>query len=161
MPSRENQLPRAVRLPPGSVAAAFAQLRSPARGWGREPGSCTRPGYGALSPPDWGSSHARLVRSGPERPARSCVSTPLDLWERHRPACRVRARLGLAWEPTAWTSPSAPLVRLHQQALSARPRCPHWWPTGVRGAGVARHSSQAKARVAGSAGRMFALRRCS
>lgn len=66
----------------------------------------------ALWPPDGGFSHARLVRSGPKRPARSCVSTPLDLWVRHRPTCRVRARLGLAWEPTAWTSPSAPLVRL-------------------------------------------------
>lgn len=46
VPSRENQLPRAVRLPLRSVAAASAQLRSPARGWGREPGWCARPGYG-------------------------------------------------------------------------------------------------------------------
>ncbi|MEJ1280388.1 hypothetical protein NN561_011333 [Cricetulus griseus] len=108
VPSRENQLPRAVRLPPGSVAAASAQLRSPARGWGREPRWCARPGRRYSRNQIGESSHPRLVRSGPERPARSCVSTPLGLRERHRLACRVRARLGLAWEPTAWTSPSAP-----------------------------------------------------
>lgn len=44
VPSRENQLPGAVRRPPGSVAAASALRRSPAPGWGRRPGWCARPG---------------------------------------------------------------------------------------------------------------------
>lgn len=58
----------------------------------------------------------RLARSGPERATRSGVSTPFRLWERHRPTCRERARLGLALEPTAWTSPCAPYVRRLPQA---------------------------------------------
>lgn len=44
VPSRENQLPGAVRRPPDSVAAASALQRSPARGWGRRPGWCARHG---------------------------------------------------------------------------------------------------------------------
>lgn len=50
---------------------------------------------------------------------------PLRLWERHRPTCRERARLGLALEPTAWTSPSAPSCGGTRRRWLARPHSPH------------------------------------
>lgn len=160
VPSRENQLPRAVRLPPGSVAAASAQLRSQLVAGVASPGGAhglgtgtlaTRPGILARTPrAEWPRAYCALLRLYPLR----SLGAP--------PPCLQSARaFGPRLGAHGLDKSLCPLVRLHQQALGARPRCPHWWPTGVRGAGVAGHRSQAKARGAGSAGRTFALRRCS
>lgn len=70
-------------------------------------------------------THA-LRRVAPNVPlAPASLPPPLRLWERHRPTCRERARLGLALEPTAWTSPSAPSCGGTRRRWLARPHSPH------------------------------------
>lgn len=137
-PSLSPSAANPVTCPPGKTSSPGLCASRPVP-WQRPPPSCApqllarvaSPG-GAhdLGPPHsrhptGESLHPRLVRSGPERPcALLRLYPPRSL--RAPPPCLQSARaFGPRLGAHGLDKSLCPLVRLHQQALGARPRCRH------------------------------------
>lgn len=170
VPSRENQLPRAVRRPPGSVAAASALRRSPARGWGRWAGwLCTnwvpalRPLDGGLPRPPPGLHALRgIARSVPLARSLARASLPASVSGSATALLAESARVWASlWSPRPGHVPVPPSRGgSRRRWLAARPRFPALMANGregLRGRLAAaprqkRGARKAQGRRSGSAG---------